>query len=99
MASYFMSRRPYFHEPKASENTAYEWNNRPYSTTSVINDLFYAWYTYKLDDFHENTVRTWAKIPAILNSLYYARMLSRAWDNYREIWADISRYVYGVILQ
>ena len=27
--------RPYFHEPKASENTAYEWNNLPYSTLSV----------------------------------------------------------------
>ena len=39
MASYFTSRL-YFHEPKASENTAYEWNDSPYSTIDECNKWF-----------------------------------------------------------
>ena len=38
--------RLYFHEPKASENIAYVWNNSPYSTLRcVISDLLHTSHT------------------------------------------------------
>ena len=36
----------YFHEPKASANTTYEWNN---ITTSVISGLFYTSYSFYIN--------------------------------------------------
>ena len=42
-----------FYEPKASEITL------PYSMmTSVVSDLSYTWYTYKLNGSHEKTATT-----------------------------------------
>ena len=59
MAGYCMSGQMYFREPKASENTAHEYNIQPYSTfTSVILCLLPTFFAL-LNNYHMRACVIW----------------------------------------
>ena len=74
----------YFHEPEASANTAYEWNN---ITMSVISGLFYTSYSFNINITMKYTLDYTTRMPT-------REKITKPWNNFHGIWADISRYAY-----